>query len=286
MLSRIEKAQIVDEETYGMRDLPKVPVGKRPTQRTIIGAQQAIGKVLSGISNTISNTGHYGYGFIIYTAPQWIALGNTAQVVPPTNIIVYGGGDQAAQYAYEASKTTFVAYKRHKDATVRMIIHIFATVVFLNFQDIHGFVVEHTPLELLVYLKQTYVTDKQKRDDITAMDLKMRQPFSMDQMIEGYFMGMTSAYFTLASLNMTINDAKMIRLYLVQFKQNDEMNEPCEKWEDSTLAWTYSEFRKFFIKQIIGIEGRKGTLATTNIANMVKDFTKQATEILSGGIST
>ena len=149
--------------------------------------------------------------------------------MPPTNIGTYGGGDMAARYAYEASKATFSAYKRHKDATVQMILHIFGTVVFLNLQDIHSFVVGNTPLELVAYLKCTYVTAKQKRDDITAMDLKMRQPFSMDEMIEGFFMGMTWARFTLASLNITIDDAGMSRLCLVQFIKNDEMNEPYEK---------------------------------------------------------
>ena len=103
-------------------------------------------------------------------------------------------------------------------------------------------------------------------------------------MIEGYFMGITSARFTLTSLNMTIDDAEMICLCLVQFIKNDEMNEPCEKWEDSTLARTYMAFREFFVKQIIRIEGRKGTLATANISNMVEDSTKQATKILSGEI--
>ena len=44
------------------------------------------------------------------------------------------------------------------------------------------------------------------------MDLKMRQQFLLKQMIEGYFMGMTSARFSLASLNMTIDDAKMVCL--------------------------------------------------------------------------
>ena len=71
------------------------------------------------------------------------------------------------------------------------------------------------------------MTAKQKRDDITAMDLKLRQPFLMDQMIEGFFMGMTSSRFTLASLNITIDNAEMIRLCLIQFIKNDEMNEPC-----------------------------------------------------------
>ena len=139
---------------------PNGPNRGRLTHCTIIGAQQAIWKVLSGISNTISNTGHYGYVFIIYTTTQWISLGNTTQVVPPTNIGAYGVGDQTARYAYEVLKTTFAAYKRHKDATVRMILYIFGTVVFLNLQNIHGFVVGHTSLELLAYLEQTYVPGK------------------------------------------------------------------------------------------------------------------------------
>ena len=76
----------------------------------------------------------------------------------------------------------------------------------------------------------------------------------------------------------------MIQLCLVQFKKNDEINESCEKWEDSAVACTYNEFQNFMIKQIIQIEGRKGTLATQNIANLVEDSTKQATKILLGEI--
>ena len=68
MPSCIEKAQIADEETYGMKSLPKAQVGERPTQVTIIETRQAIGKFLSCISNTIPNTGHYGYAFTIYTS--------------------------------------------------------------------------------------------------------------------------------------------------------------------------------------------------------------------------
>ena len=60
------------------------------------------------------------------------------------------------------------------------------------------------------------------------------------------------------------------------------MNEPCEKWEDSTVGNTYENFRKFMIKQIIRIEGRKGTLGTSNIPNLVKASTNQANEIVSG----
>ena len=96
----------------------------------------------------------------------------------------------------------------------------------------------------------------------------------MDTMIEGYFMGMTSTWFALASFNINIDDAEMIRLCLVQFVKNDEMKIPCEKWGDSPLVHTYPEFCNFMIKQIIRIEGRKGILATANIVNLVEDSTK------------
>ena len=261
MPSRYEKQVAADEEAYTMSDLVKVTRGTRPTQSNIIEAKKAIGRILAGISNTIPNTGNYGYAFIIYTDPEWLALGNALQVVAPADPPAFGGGDMAARYAYEASRITFAAYKRHKDATVRMILHIFGTVVFLNLQDIHGFVVGHTPRELMAHLENTYVTPKQRRDDISAMDMKMRLPYSMDEMIEEYFMKMTSARFTLAALNNPMDDAEMIRLCLVQFILNEEMNEPCEKWEDSPLARTYLNFREFFIKQAIRIEGRKGTQA-------------------------
>ena len=56
--------------------------------------------------------------------------------------------------------------------------------MFLNLQDGHQHLVGYSLLELLAYLKTTYVTDTQKRDDITAMDAKMRLPFLMDMMIE------------------------------------------------------------------------------------------------------
>ena len=82
------------------------------------------------ISNIIPNTGNYGYAFIIYTPAQWTALGNAAQVVPPTDIGAYTGNNQRAQYLYESSKATFVGYKQHKDASVRMIIHIFEIDAF------------------------------------------------------------------------------------------------------------------------------------------------------------
>ena len=119
-----------------------------------------------------------------------------------------------------------------------MIVHLFGDVVFLNLHDAHQHLVGHTPMELFEYLETIYVTDTQKRDDITAMDTKIRQPFSMDMMVKSYLMDMISAWFTLSSLGTTINNAKMIRLCLVKFTKNPEMNEACEKWEDS-LVCTY-----------------------------------------------
>ena len=136
--------------------------------------------------------GNYRYAFIIYTPAQWTVLGNVAQVVPPTNIGAYTVNSQEAWYLYEALKATFAAYKQHKDASVRMIIHIFGNYVFLNLQDVHQHLVGYSPLELLAYLKTTYVTDTQKRDDITAIDTKIRPTFLMDMMIETYFNNLTS----------------------------------------------------------------------------------------------
>ena len=54
------------------------------------------------------------------------------------------------------------------------------------------------------------------------------------------------------------------------------------KWDDSTVARTYTEFQNFMIKQVIWFEGRKRALSTANIANLVEDSTKQATKILLG----
>ena len=183
----MEKARLLDEEIYGISEIEKVPEGKQPTQTTIITAKKTIGKILTGFSNTIPNTGDYGYAFLIYSPLEWIALGNLLQVIPPVDPLVFGGGDAAARYLHGTQKITFQAYKRHKDATVPMILHISGEVVFLALQDPHGLIVGHTPRELIAHLERTYVTPKQRRDDITAMDLKMRQPYSMDQMIETYF---------------------------------------------------------------------------------------------------
>ena len=45
--------------------------------------------------------------------------------MPSTNIGANTGNVQAARYLYEALKSTFAAYKQHKDTTVRMSILIF-----------------------------------------------------------------------------------------------------------------------------------------------------------------
>ena len=73
-----------------------------------------------------------------------------------------------------------------------MHIHIFCEDVFLSLHDAHGHIVGHTPLELIAYLTDTYVTNTQKRDDITLMDAQMRRPYSIDMMIEKYFKSMTT----------------------------------------------------------------------------------------------
>ena len=105
------------------------------------------------------NTVFYGYAFLIYTATEWIALGNTIQVVHPVNVGAYAGIDQAAWYRYESQKATYIAYKRFKDATVRMVIHIFGEHVFLSLHDAHGHIIGHTPVELIAYLVDIYATN-------------------------------------------------------------------------------------------------------------------------------
>ena len=104
------------------------------------------------ISNSIPNTGDYGYAWLIYTPAEWTALGNVHQVVLPVNVVGYAGAGQADRYAYELQQNTYASYKRHKDATVRMIIYTFGNDVFLNLQDIHQHLVGHTPLQLLLLI--------------------------------------------------------------------------------------------------------------------------------------
>ena len=153
MSSKHEKQRLADEEYYNFAELTKLARGERPTQRTIIQAKQEIGKILMCISNTIPNTGHYGYSWLVYSPIEWIALGNLLQVVPPVNVVAYAGANQADRYAYELQRNTYASYKRHKDATVRMIIYIFGNDVFLNLRDVHQHLVGHTPQQLLAHLE-------------------------------------------------------------------------------------------------------------------------------------
>ena len=103
-----------------------------------------------------------------------------------------------------------MAYKQHKNATIRMSINIFGNDVFLNLHDDHQHLIGHSPLGILTNLETTYMTGTQKCDDITAMDAKMRLPFLMDMMIETYFKNMTSYQYILASIGNCLDDAKMI----------------------------------------------------------------------------
>ena len=149
-------------------------------------------------------------------------------MIHPIDVGAYIGQDQAAQYLYENQKATYAAYKQHLDATVQMILYIFGEDVFLNLVDAHQHLMDHTPLELLAYLEDTYVTDLQKQEDITLMDAQMRLPYSMDMMMEQYFKNMGTCQFTLASLGNAIREGEMICLCLVQFTKNDDLIEPCE----------------------------------------------------------
>ena len=262
MSSNEEKLRLADEEYYNLKELTKVPRGERPTQRTIIQAKQKMGKTLMCISNTILHTGNYGYSWLIYKPAKWTALGNLYQVVPPINVVAYVGANQADCYVYETQRNTYASYKWYKDATVRMIIYIFGNDVFLNLQDVHQHLVGQSPLELLAHLEDRYVTNIQKRDDITAMDAKMRLPNTMNMMMETYFKTMMMCQFTLSSLGRAVPDDEMIQLCMVQFKLNEELTKSCEKWEDQPAnARTYNNFCNHMIKEIIKIGRRKGTLA-------------------------
>ena len=137
MPSWLKKMKDLDAKTYEFESFIKVPKGKRPGQVSLIYAHREIAKILMCFSNTILNTAHYGYAFIVYTNAQWTALGNANQVVYPVNASAYVGQDQAAQYLNEAQKATYVAYKKHSDATVQMILYIFGEDVFsLNIDKI------------------------------------------------------------------------------------------------------------------------------------------------------
>ena len=160
MPSQLKKMKDLNEETYGFVQFTKVLKGYQPTQVSLIVARQEITKVLMCFSNSTLNTEHYGYVFIIYTATQWTALGNVIQVVHPTIVDAYVGNDQAARYWYEASEAIYVAYKRHSDATVQIILHIFEKTYFLFFRmPINTLLVMHHWNSLLAYLEDAYITN-------------------------------------------------------------------------------------------------------------------------------
>lgn len=48
------------------------------------------------------------------------------------------------------------------------------------------------------------------------------------------------------------------------------------------LIWDY--FQSYFVKEIIKLDNRSGTLVSTNIANLVEESTKQSTEFLLGDL--
>ena len=41
------------------------------------------------IASNIANTGNHGHSFLIYTNIEYIVLGNTAAIIPPTKPTVY-----------------------------------------------------------------------------------------------------------------------------------------------------------------------------------------------------
>ena len=83
----------LDAETYDFESFTKVPKGDRPGQVSLICAQREIAIFLMCFNNTILNTAHYGYAFIVYTAAQWTALDNAHQVIHPIDVGAYLGQD-------------------------------------------------------------------------------------------------------------------------------------------------------------------------------------------------
>ena len=86
MPTQLKKMIDQDQDTYDFEQFTKVPKGERPTQVSLLVAKQEIARCLMSFSNTILNTTHYAYAFLIYTAAKWTALGNTIQVVHPIDV--------------------------------------------------------------------------------------------------------------------------------------------------------------------------------------------------------
>lgn len=86
MLSQLQKIKDLDEETYDLDQFTKVTKDDQPTKVSLIVARREIAKVLMCFRNSILNTTHCRYMFIIYTDAQWTVLGNIVQVVHPINV--------------------------------------------------------------------------------------------------------------------------------------------------------------------------------------------------------
>jgi len=68
-----------------------------------------------------------------------------------------------------------------------VVVVVFGTKVFLTLQDIHGNVTGQSPQALIAHLKTMYVTSRQKKAEIAKLDATMKAPYTMDEMVEGYF---------------------------------------------------------------------------------------------------
>ena len=69
-----------------------------------------------------------------------------------------------------------------------MIFYIFDKTYFLALKDAHRHIVGHTPQQLIAHLRTKYVTATQKQNEITILDIRMRLPFSMDDIIDYFIM--------------------------------------------------------------------------------------------------
>ena len=167
-----------DENIYNFSQLDKVD-GSRPNLSNILHGLMQIASILTTFGCRIANTNNYGHAWIVYSQVEWTALGNANQVVAPIHPGIYNGNTTQEQFIYKNAIAVYETYKKHLDATVRMIIHVFGTAVFLTHMDAHGHLVGHLPTALFAHLHITYVTDRQKKNEITKIDTIMRLPYDI-----------------------------------------------------------------------------------------------------------
>ena len=77
----------------------------------------------------------------------------------------------------------------------------------------------------------------------------------MDSIIEEYFNDMIIYCYQLAILGQAITTDRMIRLCYIQFQQQDDFTNGCNKWNDVApmiLTWDY--FQSYFIKEVIKLD--------------------------------